>query len=181
MKCPRCGEELQKRTVGSVEIDECQGCKGIWFDEDELRKIKDETDADLNWMDFELWKHHDRFHVAQHPIKCPKCDVEMAAINYDKTDVEIDCCAKCRGVWLDSGEFRKVIDALTEELLTKSPKEYIRASLEEAKEVVTGPENFISEWKDFMNVIRMLEYRILTENPHVSQALAKIQSSIPIR
>jgi len=179
MKCPRCGKELQTRTIGTVEVDECIGCKGIWFDEDELRKAKDETNSDLNWMDFELWKHQDRFHVATKPVACPKCSVEMAAIDYDKSTVEVDCCTKCKGVWLDADEFKKIIDALTEELLTKSFSEYVKASVEEAKEIITGAERFISEWKDFLTVIRMLQYRILTENPRVSKALADIQAASP--
>jgi Zn-finger nucleic acid-binding protein len=179
MKCPRCEKELETRTIGAVEVDECLGCQGIWFDKDELRKAKDETNSDLNWMDFELWKHQDLFHVATKPVACPKCNVEMAAIDYDKSKVEVDCCAKCKGVWLGGDEFKKIIDALTEEFLTKDVSEYVKASVEEAKEVITGPERFISEWKDFLTVLRMLEYRILTKNPRVSKALADIQAAGP--
>ena len=179
MKCPRCDKELETRTIGTVKIDECVGCKGVWFDEDELRKAKDETDADLNWMDFELWKHQDRFHVSTKPSTCPKCNVDMAAIDYDRTKVEVDYCTKCKGVWLDADEFKKIIDALTEELLAKSVSEYVKASVEEAKEIIAGPERFISEWKDFLTVIRMLQYRILTKNPRVSKALADIQAAGP--
>ena len=181
MKCPRCSNDLQKRTIGAVEIDECGSCKGIWFDEGELRKAKDETDPDLHWMDFELWKHPDRFHVAVKPIKCPQCDVQMASIDYGETRVEVNYCTKCKGVWLDTDEFKKIIDALTDELLTKSVRDYVRSSVEEAKEIVAGPENFMSEWKDFLTVVRMLEYRILTKNPRVSKALADIQTYTPIR
>ncbi len=179
MKCPRCDKELETRTIGTVEVDECVGCKGIWFDEDELRKAKNATDADLNWMDFELWKHQDRFHVATKPIACPRCNVEMAAIDYDKSKVEVGYCTKCKGTWLDGDEFKKIIDILTEELLTKSVSEYVKASVHEAKEIITGPERFISEWKDFLTVLRMLEYRILTRNPRVAEALAAIQAAGP--
>jgi Zn-finger nucleic acid-binding protein len=181
MKCPRCDKALKTRTIETVEIDECVGCNGIWFDQDELRKAKDETNPDLNWMDFELWKHQDRFHVAAKPIKCPKCKEEMVAIDYDKTKVEIDYCIECKGVWLDAGEFEKIIDALTEELSTKSASEYVKDTLEEAKNIITGSEPSISEWKDFLTVLRMLEYRILSENPRVAKALTDIQVTSPFR
>jgi Zn-finger nucleic acid-binding protein len=181
MKCPRCGDELQKRKIGAVEVGECAACKGIWFDEGELGKAKDETDPDLNWLDFELWQHEDEFHVAVRPIKCPRCDVQMAAIEYGTTKVEINYCTKCKGVWLDTDEFKKIIDALIEELLTKSVHDYVRASVDEAKEIVAGPESAMSEWKDFLTVVRMLEYRILSKNPRVSKALTAIQTNIPIR
>lgn len=179
MNCPRCHKKLKTQKIGAVDIDECSGCKGMWFDKDELRKAKDETDPDLNWMDFELWKHQDRFHVVAKPIKCPKCNNTMAAINYGKTKIEVDYCTHCRGVWLDAGEFKKIIEALTEELETKSVSEYLKSSIEEAKEIITGSESFISEWKDFLTVIRMLQYRILVSNPKVSKGLANIQARSP--
>ncbi len=49
------------RTLKMLKIDVCSKCAGVWFDQDELRKAKDQTEPDLNWMDFEIWKHEDRF------------------------------------------------------------------------------------------------------------------------
>ena len=179
MNCPRCKEQLTVRTVESLQVDECPGCKGIWFDKDELRQAKDRQDADLNWMDFDLWKHHDEFSVSAKPLKCPKCDVDTAAISYGKTGVEIDYCLKCQGVWLDGGEFEKIVEALTEELLTKTVSDYVKASLAEATEIVTGPEGIVSEWKDFTTVLRMLQYRVLSGNPNLHDALVKLSQSSP--
>ena len=61
-------------------------------------------------------------------------------------------------------------------MLATGSSEYLRASLEEAKELVTGPESFLSEWKDFATVLRMLQYRLLGENPKLGQALAEFQA-----
>ncbi len=180
MKCPKCSMEMRNSTIEGIEIDDCANCGGIWFDEDELRKAKDRTDADLRWMDFELWKHEDRFRVSAESVKCPKCRVGMAAIIYGETGIEVEHCVKCRGLWLDGGEFGKIIEALTEELETKSALQYVEASLEEAKEILTGPENVISEWRDFLTVIRMLQYRVLIENPKVNDAIVGIQKSMPL-
>ena len=95
--CPKCKSELKPKDIGPVEIDECESCKGIWFDKGELRRAKDTTDSDLNWIDFEIWKHKDRFRVTAKSLKCPKCSVKMAAIDYHDTDVEINYCAQCQG------------------------------------------------------------------------------------
>ena len=103
----------------------------------------------------------------------------MITIDYDNTGVEIDYCPACRGVWLDSGEFGKIIDALLEELTTKSAGDYWKATLQEAKEIITGKEGLISEWKDFSNVVRMMQYRILAENPKLGEAIASYQQSSP--
>jgi Zn-finger nucleic acid-binding protein len=179
MNCPKCNHELAVNRLDTIQIDECPSCGGTWFDRDELRLAKDQADPDLNWMDFELWQHQDRFKVLEKKTVCPKCRVDMVAIDYDDTKVEIDHCLLCEGVWLDAGEFEKIIAALTQELLTKSLPEYIKSSLEEAAEIIKGPERLLSEWRDFLTVFRMLQYRILTDNLVVSDGLAKIQSGSP--
>lgn len=181
MKCPYCSVELGKKMLDEVEADECEHCKGIWFEQDELRKAKDAADKDLRWMDFDLWKRKDLSSVKPAKLACPQCSKSLVTAYYAGTKVEIDCCPTCKGTWLDKGEFKEIVEALTEQLLTKPFSEYIKASLEEAKEIVTGPEGFISEWKDFTTVLRMMQYRLFAENPDlVDQALA-IQKSIPIR
>jgi len=181
MNCPNCGQELKAKTMGSIEVDECLSCKGVWFEEDELRKVKDQTDPDLNWMDFEIWKHRDEFQVATAPRKCPHCTVDMVTIKYAHTSVEVDYCVHCRGIWLDENEFQKIIEELGQELIDKSASEYFKASLEEAKEIIAGPERFLCEWHDFSTVIRMLQYRLLVDNPKLGDTMREIQRQSPLR
>jgi Zn-finger nucleic acid-binding protein len=181
MKCPTCEVELQKGRIDAVEVDECPQCNGVWFDGGELREAKDQTDPDLAWMDFELWMHQDRFKVEEKEKNCPKCEVGMVTVDYNDTKVEIDHCILCEGVWLDGGEFQKIIDSLTEELLEKDLPGYIKASLEEAVEILTGPERMLSEWRDFRTVLRMLQYRVLTGNVALTKALADIQRGSPFK
>jgi hypothetical protein len=49
------------------------------------------------------------------------------------------------------------------------------------REILTGGEGLASEWKDFATVMRLLEYRILVENPRLAQLLSALQSSSPLR
>jgi len=176
MNCPRCRTELDPRKTDGVEIDECRDCRGVWFDAGELRRVKDQSDPDLGWMDVELWKHEDRFRIAAKPAECPKCSRAMVAVDYGDTGVEVDFCSSCRGVWLDAGELENIVASLSDELLAKDVPDYLRASLEEAKELVSGPESFVSEWKDLSTVLRMLQYRLLSENPKLGRALASFQA-----
>ena len=37
-----------------------------------------------------------------HWMKCPKCGLGLEEINY--SNIMIDRCAECKGIWLDSGE-----------------------------------------------------------------------------
>ena len=81
------------------------------------------------------------------------------------------------GLWVDEGEFETIIAALLEELLTKSFPDYLKASLEEATELVNGPETLVSEWRDFMNVLRFAQYRLLIENPALRDSVDAVQKS----
>ncbi len=177
MKCPHCDIELKPK----LNVDECDNCKGIWFEKDELRQAKDIKDPDLNWMDFEIWKHEDKFKAKTKELPCPQCNQSLMAIDYNNSDVEIDYCPECKGIWLDKDEFEKIINALTNELLSKSFSGYIKASLEEAKEIITGPESLLSEWKDFSTVLRMMQYRLFTGNPPLLDNIRNLQKISPIR
>ena len=181
MKCSKCGSEMVKKSSDTVEIDECPSCFSIWFDADELREAKDEMDPDLNWMDFEIWKHKDQFKISDNAKTCPKCNVKMVTGQYGNTGIEVDSCHICKGIWLDKGEFEKIVEALADELLTMDSKSYYKAAFEEAKEIFAGSEGVISEWKDFVTVLRMMQYRIFTEKPEVAEAMLKMQKMNPIR
>ena len=39
MHCPKCGQKLSPEKCGSVEIDVCPSCKGVWLDRGELGNI----------------------------------------------------------------------------------------------------------------------------------------------
>ena len=63
------------------------------------------------------------------PIDCPRCHVGMSVVGFDTYKgrrIEVDACPQCNGIWLDSGELRKVLgdkklsDYLTKEIGTKT-------------------------------------------------------------
>lgn len=45
-------------------------------------------------------------------MKCPACHMASLTPQY-REGVEIDWCARCRGVWLDRGELDKLLDRLS--------------------------------------------------------------------
>ena len=179
MECPKCAGAMNTQNIESVDIDVCSKCSGVWFDQDELRKAKDQTDPYLNWMDFEIWKHEDRFKFSQRDVKCPKCKIGMVVVEYEDTGIDIDYCPQCRGAWLDKGKFGNIIETLSSEAANKSVPDYIRASLEEAKDIVAGSEGAISEWKDLTTVLKMFQYRFFIENPNLQMTVTAIQKSFP--
>jgi len=181
MNCPKCNGELESRTLDDVQVHECTQCHGVWFEQNALRRAKDEANADLRWMDFDIWKDHDQFQINEHSLLCPSCQVKMAAIQYGSTQVTVDACPKCHGIWLDKGEFEQILSILEDQVASMSEKDYEKAALSEARELVTGKEGFISEWHDLTTVLRLLEYRILVDNPKVEKALVSLSISSPFK
>jgi Zn-finger nucleic acid-binding protein len=173
----KCDIEMHKKNIQGIEVDECEKCEGMWFDNDELRQIKDHVDSDLNWMDFDIWKHPEKFKAKTQRFDCPNCSNAMNVLDYDETKVEIDYCSKCKGIWLEKDELQKIIASLEEELLTKSMSDYVKETLEEATELLTGPESFLSEWKDFTTILRFLQYRILSLKPQIHETLVHFQEN----
>ncbi len=175
MDCPRCHEALKPRPLQGVEVDACATCEGLWFEDDELRQAKDHAEPDANWLDFDIWKHPERFLISAAALQCPSCDKGMVALDYDETGVQIDACPACRGVWLDGGEFEALVDALHKELQKRPASEYLRSSLDEARQLVTGSEGLASDWGDLRTVVRLLQYRVFVEHPAWLQTLLGFQ------
>ena len=44
MHCPKCGQELSPEKCGSVEMDVCPSCNGVWLDRGELGAIVESSD-----------------------------------------------------------------------------------------------------------------------------------------
>jgi Zn-finger nucleic acid-binding protein len=181
MECPVDGSTLETHPVHSVNIEECPQCKGLWFEEGELRKAKDASEPDLNWLDFDLWSDQDFFNADWSSRKCLHCGKNMATISYADTGVKVEYCLDGHGIWLDKGEFQAIVEALSEEIPSKDISDFVKASLEEAKEIFVGDEGFVSEWKDFLTVTRLLQYRVLVDNPRVAELLIALQTSSPFK
>ncbi|HSV88227.1 MAG TPA: zf-TFIIB domain-containing protein [Bacteroidales bacterium] len=45
-------------------------------------------------------------------MKCPAC-VNNDLVMSERSQVEIDYCPNCRGIWLDRGELDKILDKVT--------------------------------------------------------------------
>ncbi|HAK00109.1 MAG TPA: hypothetical protein DCM62_08795 [Bacteroidales bacterium] len=45
-------------------------------------------------------------------MKCPVC-VTVDLVMTERSQIEIDYCPNCRGIWLDRGELDKILDRAT--------------------------------------------------------------------
>ncbi|PCH61723.1 MAG: hypothetical protein COC19_04445 [SAR86 cluster bacterium] len=106
MDCPKCNSnmtELQIETLhGPVEIDQCDNCKGLWFDHGEAEQLKKDWMADFaDSGDPEIGKSFN----SVRDISCPRCGEPMIKVNDKKqSHLEYEVC-KQHGMFMDAGEF----------------------------------------------------------------------------
>ena len=106
MDCPKCNAKMVERTVevlqGSVTIDQCTSCKGLWFDNGEAEQLKKDWMADfVDSGDPEQGKSYNKVR----DIECPRCGKPMKKINDQKQKhLQYEACEE-HGMFMDAGEF----------------------------------------------------------------------------
>lgn len=167
MICPLCKENLDRAIFYGVEVDFCPVCLGMFFEDDELRLAKDEKDDELRWLDIDLWKKEDGFKLKKSKKICPKCRFPFYETIYGGEDifplsdqrVEVDICYHCHGIWLDRGEFKKIIEYLRARADYEIFKNWAKNLKEEFWEIFVGPETFREELLDFLMLLKVLTYK----------------------
>jgi uncharacterized protein len=119
LHCPKCGSFLETRLIGEVEVDQCPICHGIWLELGELPVL-------LGTASIPEGNGRGASVIAD-VIEglCPHCGglgnmIRIASIK--RSDIVIDACPVCYGVWLDGGELSK----LAEKSLSLSIRTVIR-------------------------------------------------------
>lgn len=186
MNCPNDNEELEKVLFHNVEVDYCPKCLGIWFDKDELRLAKDEKDKQLNWLDVDLWRDKDKFHVSRGDKHCPVDRTGLMEVKYDKSKIDphtrsfsgnfgvgarVDFCKMCEGIWLDRGEFKQIINYLKNKSDYEILNNYTKNIVSELWEVFSGPETFREELSDFLTLLKLFNYKFITQHPYLKDLI----------
>lgn len=181
MKCPQCKVQLNQSKIGEITINECPSCRGMWFDHGQLDAVKDEVLPDIAWLDIDTWKGQAEFEAHRISIFCPKCrNIALITVKDQKSMTEISMCAQCKGTWLATGQFLNLINELLDEAKQKSAPEFVKISLQQAKEMLTRDDSIISEWHDLKTVLELLEHRIFIEHPKLESIIVGLQKSLPL-
>ncbi|MGB5983890.1 MAG: zf-TFIIB domain-containing protein [Desulfobacterales bacterium] len=181
MNCPQCKQPMQNKQIGEIIIDECRTCRGIWFDPGEIEEVKDEVAPQLRWMDIELWRDNTDFKVEFDSLYCPRClDVAMTALVDRKSDTTLRFCNVCNGFWLRAADFRQIIAALDQEADRLSATDYLKESLKQGGDLISGDTTLISDWKDLKMVLRLLKYRVFVEHRKLGSIVKGLQKSFPL-
>ncbi|MEN3015383.1 MAG: zf-TFIIB domain-containing protein [bacterium] len=120
MYCPRCkslGQEvpLQQSMLSNIEINVCQTCGGIWFETKELGMATAVDKKEIEQLTQTLSQAKDIEKSQDMEMQCPKCSTNMFKYRYMYTsDIYIDSCEQCEGIWVDKGELLRIVNYLEE-------------------------------------------------------------------
>ena len=173
--CPVCKIKLDSVIFHNVEADYCSRCLGLWFEKSELHLAKDNADKDLSWLDFDLWKNLKDFKISRDKKLCPSCRLPLYEVSYGKSGVSVDVCNVCHGIWLDRGEFKKIMEYLKKEGNYQVLNEFSKKLVSEFWEIFRGPETIKEEASDFLTLIKLLRYKFSAQH----DAITKLISELP--
>jgi len=114
MKCPFCSNKLRRVKFKSDVLDICPRCKGIWFDCGELvnyiKALVNSEDIQPERTRLFERREVDTTDTTKEKDKiCPRCNLVMHRFNYCyDSNIFLDKCPSCHGIWTDSGEGRKI-------------------------------------------------------------------------
>lgn len=172
MYCPSCKKDLKKAIFYGVEVDYCPNCLGIFFEEEELRWAKDEKDKNLNWVDIDLWEDLKKLSISREQRLCPSCRLPLYEVNYNDSKIIVDICNVCRGIWLDRGEFKKIIKYLKQKANYEVFENYNKNLLMGFWEIFAGPESWKEEFSDFLAILKIINYKFATQHPAITKIIA---------
>ena len=157
-----------------MEVDYCPQCGGIWFDADELRLAKDMKDENLKWLDVDLWDDEKKFKVSKGKKICPVDRLPLYEVEYGDSGIKVDVCNICKGIWLDKGEFKKIINYLKGKANWEILNKYYRNLAKEATEVFIGPETVRKELEDLLIILKLFNYKFITQRPTIAGIISKL-------
>lgn len=103
-RCPRDHHSLKMQSFRGVEVEFCLECDGVWLDRGELARIAPQFDRR------ELRTPQQGLPRAFAVLRCPACGGDLLPRYFGsrKERVEMDCCVRCGGLWLDVGDMRRM-------------------------------------------------------------------------
>lgn len=194
MKCPNCSilmkEVYTKSDYGLIiKLDQCPSCGGIWFDKWELYKIPKKEVAKIDKVNKKLL--HEIISTKKE-IFCPKDKTKLEIFKDQNipSNIQIERCKKCGGVWLNCGElielkksikskkqmtkFQKILSESLSESLKSSPSSTKFDSFSKIGSFLSAPLH-----SDSISTYEIQPIKIDKEISYSNEAMAKLIKSLP--
>ena len=137
LACPRCQRMLVNRRYADLDVDECDGCGGLFIEPAMLDRIVQSRDATTG-LHLALPRRAYERETTVTYIRCPVCDKMMNRQAFGRiSGIIVDVC-RTHGVWFDAGELSEVLSFVTRGGLE-------RARQKEAEEMRDAARNARSE------------------------------------
>lgn len=107
MNCPKCpSRPLSPSAVGSLQVDLCPGCGGVWCDATELPQLLALDKSTVSTVS----AGKPRPAVNEQSGVCPRDGARLLRVtSARRREVIIERCPTCQGVWLDGGELAQLL------------------------------------------------------------------------
>lgn len=113
MQCPICKNMLVRQEYCEVEVNACPQCRGMFVSAEQFNALVkaagQEPAAEAERFTFKPRDVVRPLDGDVAPRTCPECGGEMREFNYAyDSNVFLDRCMQCRGLWLDADEITGV-------------------------------------------------------------------------
>jgi len=112
MLCPNDRIEMRPVKVMShydqqIDLEQCDTCGGIWFDESELYRAKQGEAGKIEFVNSEILRNPTVIEAAA--LYCPrdKAVLQQFTDKYFPHDIILERCPSCQGIWLNRGTFTR--------------------------------------------------------------------------
>lgn len=99
--------------VQAVILDACPLCAGVYFDEGEIAALQRGGPEALESAEDEFSSTGLVLVDCEAPKRCPGCGDLMCVYTYRySSDIRLDGCDRCGGVWVQDGELARIAEHL---------------------------------------------------------------------
>jgi Zn-finger nucleic acid-binding protein len=115
--CLKCTSVLEKARIEDIEVDLCGSCGGLWLDHGEAERLAKKMGSELDRLRKLL-----RSDGGPPPVPsdvqgtCPACTSAVKEVKLGA--VTVDYCPRCKGLFMDRGEFDGALTAVTGQKMT---------------------------------------------------------------
>jgi Zn-finger nucleic acid-binding protein len=145
-RCPGCGKDLLRVSVGDTPLLECRQCDGVWLEAADFERICSDQETQAAVL------HHFRPRAAletRAPIKyrpCVRCGKMMNRMNFGQVSGTVVDVCRGHGTFLDAGELHAIVTFIRGGGLDRARQRRIEELKEEERRLERKRQGPIERW-----------------------------------
>jgi Zn-finger nucleic acid-binding protein len=98
----------------------------------------------------------------------------MTTVHYGDSSIAADICSKCRGIWLDKGEYDEIVRYLEKVVDSSSVGDYVNDMRDEFVRLLEAREAPWHVMRDLSKILYLLELRFVVNHPKLTAAASAL-------